>query len=249
MASDFCILVRKNYYTKAYVKALENRGINAKGSDEKGYLKSQEIAILIDLLRIIENPLRDIPMAAVMVSPMYGFTVEELAYIKSYGRKDNLYGIMLSAVRGEISGFDQKIAVKIDSFLENIDRFRLDSVTMTIGELIGSIYDRTDFISVMQLTQDGEKKRANLRMLIQYAQNYESFAAAEGCGGLGGFLRHIDRISESGDYNQGKVSASSGDYVSVQTLHKSKGLEYPFVFICETSSKFKFNYDLLCVAA
>lgn len=247
MASDFCILVRKNYYTKAYVKALENRGISAKGSDEKGYLKSQEIAILIDLLRIIENPLRDIPMAAVMVSPMYGFTVEELAYIKSYGRKDNLYGIMLSAVRGEISGFDQKIAVKIDSFLENIDRFRLDSVTMTIGELIGSIYDRTDFISVMQLTQDGEKKRANLRMLIQYAQNYESFAAAEGCGGLGGFLRHIDRISESGDYNQGKVSASSGDYVSVQTLHKSKGLEYPFVFICETSSKFKFNYDqIMC---
>lgn len=242
-ASDFCVLIRKNYYAKAYVKALENRGINAKGSDEKGYLKSQEIAILIDLLRIIENPLRDIPMAAVMVSPMYGFTVEELAYIKSCNRQNNVYSIMLSAVNGEISGFDQKIAVKIGAFLETLDRFRLDSVTMTIGELIGSIYDRTDFISVMQLTRDGEKKRANLRMLIQYAQSYEAFAAAEGCGGLGGFLRHIDKISENGDYNQGKVSASSGDYVVVQTLHKSKGLEYPFVFICETSSKFKFNYD------
>ncbi len=242
-ASDFCILVRKNYYTKSYVQALENRGINAKGSDEKGYLKSQEIAILIDLLRIIENPLRDIPMAAVMVSPMYGFTVEELSYIKSFDKNRNLYNIMLIATKGEIAGFDKKILIKIYSFLETLDRFRLDSITMTIGELIGSIYDRTDFISVMQLTRDGEKKRANLRMLIQYAQNYESFAAAEGCGGLGGFLRHIDRIAESGDYNQGKVSASSGDYVSVQTLHKSKGLEYPFVFICETSSKFKFDYD------
>jgi ATP-dependent helicase/nuclease subunit A len=112
---------------------------------------------------------------------------------------------------------------------------------MTIGELISSIYDTTDFISVMQLRNDGEKKRANLRALIQYAINYEESAAAEGSGGLTGFIRHIDRILENGDYEQGKVSASSGNYVTVQTLHKSKGLEYPFVFIAETSVKFKFD--------
>jgi len=112
---------------------------------------------------------------------------------------------------------------------------------MTIGELIGEIYDTTDFISVMQLYNDGDKKRANLRALIQYAQNYESTAAFDGSGGLNGFLRHLDRVMENGDYAQGKVSASAGEYVSVMTLHRSKGLEFPFVFIAETSVKFKFD--------
>ena len=130
-------------------------------------------------------------------------------------------------------------------FLDSLDSFRMDSVTMTIGELISSIYDTTDFISVMQLYSDGEKKRANLRALIQYAQSYEESAAFEGSGGLGGFLRHLDKVMENGDYAQGKVAASSGDYVSVLTLHRSKGLEFPFVFIAETSTKFQYDSDIV----
>ncbi len=238
---DFCILVRNNKFTKAYVTALGKRGISAKGSDEKGYLKSQEIAILTDLLRIIANPLLDVPMAAVMVSPMFMFSIGELAYIKSYDNRAALYPLLRSAAAGELDGFDPSLAVRCRDFLATVDKFRLDSVTMTIGELIASIYDATDFIPVMQLRSDGEKKRANLRALIRYAQNYEASAAAEGSGGLTGFIRHIDRILENGDYEQGKVSAASGDYVTVQTLHKSKGLEYPFVFIAETSVQFKFD--------
>jgi len=238
---DFCILVRNNKFTKAYVTALAKRGVLAKGSDEKGYLKSQEIAILTDLLRIIANPLLDVPMAAVMVSPMFMFSIGELAYIKSYDNKAALFPLMRDAVDGRLEGFDPSLAVRCREFLETVDRFRLDSVTMTIGELIASIYDATDFIPVMQLKSDGDKKRANLRALIRYAENYEAAAAADGSGGLTGFIRHIDRILENGDYEQGKVSAASGDYVTVQTLHKSKGLEYPFVFIAETSVQFKFD--------
>ena len=240
-AKDFCILVRNNKFTKAYVTALEKRGISAKGSDEKGYLKSQEIAILTDLLRIIANPLLDVPMAAVMVSPMFMFSISDLAYIKSFDNKSALYPLIRSAADGMLGDFDPSLAARCSEFLATVDRFRLDSVTMTIGELIASIYDATDFIPVMQLRTDGEKKRANLRALIRYAQNYETSAAAEGSGGLTGFIRHIDRILENGDYEQGKVSAASGDYVTVQTLHKSKGLEYPFVFIAETSVLFKFD--------
>lgn len=238
---DFCVLVRNNKFTKAYVTALEKRGILAKGSDEKGYLKSQEIAVLIDLLRIITNPLLDVPMAAVMVSPMFMFSITDLAYIKSFDNKMALYPLMKLAVDGKISGFDNNLITRCRDFLATIDRFRLDSVTMKIGELIASIYDTTDFIPVMQLRTDGEKKRANLRALIRYAQNYENSASIEGTGGLTGFIRHIDRILENGDYEQGKVSTSSGDYVTIQTFHKSKGLEYPFVFIAETSVQFKFD--------
>ncbi|MCR4888260.1 MAG: helicase-exonuclease AddAB subunit AddA [Ruminococcus sp.] len=237
---DFCILVRNNRFTKAYVNALERYGIAAKGSDEKGYLKSPEIAVLIDLLRIIANPLQDIPLAAVMVSPMYMFSVDDLAHIKAIDCEKPLFPLVRAAAEGEES-IDVSLSLRCKNFLDSLDIFRLDSVTMTIGELISSIYDTTDFISVMQLRNDGEKKRANLRALIQYAINYEESAAAEGSGGLTGFIRHIDRILENGDYEQGKVSASSGNYVTVQTLHKSKGLEYPFVFIAETSVEFKFD--------
>ncbi|MDE7225516.1 MAG: UvrD-helicase domain-containing protein, partial [Ruminococcus sp.] len=238
---DFCILVRKNNYTNIYVKALEKHGISAKGSDEKGYLKSQEIAVLTDLLRIIANPLQDIPMAAVMVSPMYPFKISDLAYIKTFGCKTPLFTLLKQIVGGEFEDFDVSLAEQCRQFIESVDRFRINSITMTIGELINMIYDETDFISVMEQYIDGDRKRANLRILIQYARNYESLASADGSGGLSGFIRHIDRVIEKGDYNQGGVSASSGDYVIVQTFHKSKGLEYPFVFIAETSTRFKFD--------
>lgn len=241
--SDFCILMYAKAPAKYYVNALEKRGIPARGSEEKGYLKSREIVILLDLLRVIANPLQDIAVTAVMLSPMYMFSIEELSYIKSFDREKMIYQILIDIANDEIEECDIKLAVRCKEFLKSIEHFRLDSVTMTIGELINSIYDTTDFISVMQIHKDGSKKRANLRMLIQYAQNYEKFASADGRGGLSGFLRYIDRLSKDGDYNQGKVSASSGDYVTVQTIHKSKGLEYPFVFICETSAEFTFDTD------
>ena len=240
--SDFCILVRNNSYINIYVEELNRIGIPAKGNEETGYLKSREIAVLINLLRIISNPLQDISMAAVMTSPMYMFSITDMAVIKSFDRQRALFPIIRGLADGEYPECtDLFLRERCADFLESIDSFRLDSVTMTIGELIGEIYDSTDFISVMQLYDDGEKKRANLRALILYAENYESMAAHDGSGGLSGFLRHIDRVMENGDYAQGKVSASAGETVSVQTLHRSKGLEYPFVFIAETSVKFKFD--------
>ena len=240
--SDFCILVRNNSYINVYVDELNRIGVPAKGNEETGYLRSREIAVLIDLLRIISNPLQDIPMAAVMTSPMYMFSIMDIAVIKSYDRQRALFPIIRGLADGEYPECtDMFLRERCADFLDSIDSFRLDSVTMTIGELIGEIYDSTDFISVMQLYDDGEKKRANLRALILYAENYESMAAHDGSGGLSGFLRHIDRVMENGDYAQGKVSASAGEFVSVQTLHRSKGLEYPFVFIAETSVKFKFD--------
>lgn len=244
--SDFSILVRNNDYINVYAEELISRGIPAKKNEESGYLKSREIAILIDLLRIISNPLLDIPMTAVMTSPMYMFSIAEIAYIKSLDSSLPVFSILRGIVDGSYEECTNMFLIeRCRDFLDSLDSFRLNSVTMTLGELISGIYDTTDFISVMQLSSDGEKKRANLRALIQYAKNYESSVAFEGAGGLGGFLRHIDRVMENGDYNQGKISAASGDYVSIQTLHSSKGLEYPFVFIAETSCKFKYDSKIV----
>ena len=240
--SDFCILVRNNWYINLYADELNRIGIPAKGNEETGYLKSREIAVLIDLLRIISNPLQDIPMAAVMTSPMYMFSITDIAVIKSFDRNRALFPVIRGLADGDYPKCaDMFLRERCMSFLDSIDEFRLDSVTMTIGELIGKIYDSTDFISVMQLHDEGEKKRANLRALIIYAENYEKLAAYDGSGGLNGFLRHIDMVLKNGDYSQGKIAVPSGDYVSVQTVHRSKGLEYSFVFIAETSVRFKFD--------
>lgn len=238
---DFCILIRKNRYANDYIKELENLGIEAKGEEVKGYLDSREISVLIDLLRIIDNPLLEVPFAAVMLSPMYMFELEELAFIKSLDKEQSLFVIMSGIINGEYNEeCDMFFADRCREFLKSLNRFRLIAVTMTVSELIGRIYDDTDFISVMQLYTDGEKKRANLRALIQYAKNYERSVSYEGSGGLSGFVRYIDRVLENGsDFVQGKNSASTGNYVSVKTIHKSKGLEYPFIFLAETSSKIK----------
>ncbi|MCM1506895.1 MAG: helicase-exonuclease AddAB subunit AddA [Ruminococcus flavefaciens] len=240
--SDFCILVRNNDLINKYAEELAKLGISAKGHEDEGYLKSREIAVLIDLLRIISNPLLDISMTAVMTSPMYMFRIPEVAFIKSLDREKPLFVVMLKMVNGEYDGCDGLLVKRCREFLDSLESFRLDSVTMTVGELIGRIYDTTDFISVMQLYNDGEKKRANLRTLIQYAKNYEKSVSFEGAGGLNGFLRHIDRVMENDDYKQGKVSAPSGDYVSIMTLHGSKGLEFTFVFMAENNINFKYDY-------
>lgn len=244
--SDFCILVRKNRFINSYADELERLGIPAKRSEESGYLQSREIAILTDLLRIINNPLLDIPLTAVLTSPMYMFAVAEIAQIRALDKKLPLYSVLRRLADGEYEGgCDMFLTERCRDFLEALDKFRLDAVTMTTGELISSIYDTTDFISVMQLGSDADKKRANLRALIQYARSYEESVAFEGTGGLGGFLRHIDRVIENGDEVQGKTSAAAGDYVMIQTLHGSKGLEYPFVFIAETSTQFKYDSDIV----
>lgn len=247
--SDFCILIRKKKYTKQYVDELKKRGIEARGEEETGYLASREIAVLLDLLRIIDNPLLDVPLAAVMMSPMYMFELEEIAYLKTLDKNSSLFTIMNSLVEDNTKEISNAFLVeRCAEFLQTLNSFRLSAVTMTVGELIGKIYDMTDFISVMQLYTDGDKKRANLRALIQYAKNYESSSSADGSGGLSGFIRYIDRIIENGtDFAQGKISSATGNYVSVKTIHKSKGLEYPFVFLAETTSKIKFDHpSVIC---
>lgn len=236
--SDFCILIRAKKYTSNFIEELKKRGIDARGEEEKGYLSSREIAILLDLLRVIDNPLLDVPLAAVLLSPMCMFSLEELSFLRSLNGSGSLYSI-LSGYAADHSG--TPLAAKCSGFLETLADFRLEAVTKNVSELIADIYEMTDFIFVMQMYDDGERKRANLRALVQYAKVYEE-ASADGTGGLTGFIRYIDRIIENGDdFSQGKMSAAAGDYVSVKTIHKSKGLEYPFVFLAETSGRFRFD--------
>lgn len=236
---DFCILMRNKKYNEIYTQALEKYDLIASCEDVSGYLRSREISILLNILRVINNPLLDIPVASVLMSPMFMLSADEMAQIRLVDRKGKLYA-NISKILGKndqppLVSQDTLIYKKTETFYNLISELRLISSFYTLPEIIQIIYDRTDFTSVIGLYKDADKKRANLRMLLEYANSYESSSG----GGIGGFLRYIDRISESkGDFKS--IGGNSGiqNSVSIKTMHKSKGLEFPFVFIAQTDTQF-----------
>ncbi|MBQ8724898.1 MAG: UvrD-helicase domain-containing protein, partial [Oscillospiraceae bacterium] len=191
---DFCILTRKKKQAREYSDALTALHIPVKGVEEAGYLRSKEISLLLNLLRVLDNPLLETPLAAVMVSPMFSFTADELAEVRLTDRKLSLYSAMCLLLEEKKCG--QALYEKCRSLYETLADLRQSSVLYSLEELIRRIYETTDFLSVMQLYQDGDRKRANLQLLLQYARSYEENASETG--GVTGFLRYIDTMIEKG---------------------------------------------------
>lgn len=230
---DFCILLRNKASGAPFVAALSKYGIKAHTDEVDGYLKSREISVLLSFLQVIDNPLNDVPMTAVLLSPMFSFTAEEMALLRLLDKKAPIYKLLLLGEHD--NSLPETLKNKVLYFLEAIRELRRLAAVYPPQKLIRTIYDKTDFLSVVQLYTDGEKKKANLRLLLEYARTYEESSD----GGLSGFVRYIRNISnQGGDLKQAGTASQADDVVSVKTIHKSKGLEFPFVFLCRTSHKF-----------
>ena len=186
-----------------------------------------------------------------MLSPIFWFPAEELEQLRMISKKSSLYADVCMAIgvmpaEKESSAAYRKelpelLLQKCQELYQILQQLRQDAALMTLENLIHRIYDRTDFLSVMQLTQDGERKRANLNMLLQYARQYEENQTSS-AGGVSGFLRYIDWLVESGnDFRQVAPSAGSENAVVIKTMHGSKGLEYPFVFLGNLNRNFSGN--------
>ncbi len=239
---DFCILLRDRGRAASYIEELSKLGIKAYSEETAGYLSSREISVLINLLTVTDNPLQDIPLASVLMSPMFMVTADELAKIRllSEDKSEPLYKAVLKCA-GRTEDFPadtaQSYYPKAERFLEVIEKLRYCSASQSLEQLIRTAYDSTDFLSVVQIYKDGEQKKANLRLLLEYAKSYEENSA----GGLSGFIRYIGNIFAQGDdFRRAGTVSSSDNVVSIKTIHKSKGLEFPFVFLCGTSKKFNF---------
>lgn len=231
--SDICILMRGVKKAGIYVSCLEELGISVQGPAEESYLGSREISVLINLLCCIDNCTLDVPMTSVLMSPMFMFTAEDMARLR-VRRTSSVYNdILLSASgRKEIPEELQKRCAK---FLETFGRLREYAAVHTAAELIDFIYSRTDFMAVISVYKDSAKKKANLRLLPIYAEKFDK----NGSGGLSGFLRFIDSmLRNKKDFEAASAVSSVSDSVSIKTIHKSKGLEYPFVFLCRSFVKF-----------
>lgn len=228
---DFCILTRTRGAGLIFAEELEKYGIRVANEDVTGYLKSNEMSVLINLLKIIDNPLLDIPMASVMMSAMFMITHDEMAKIRLCKKKAPLYSAVCEAVLNE----NEDYYPKLKSFKESLEKLRLLAGGYSLEKLIRTIYDSTDYLTVMQLYGDGERKKANLRLILEYAKGYEQNYN----GGLSGFIRYINSVFENGgDFKKVSMSSETDNVVSIKTIHKSKGLEYPFVFLCSALTAF-----------
>ena len=239
-ASDFCILKRNRTGAELFAKALEKRGIKAVCESKTAYLDSYEIAVMLNMLKIIDNPLSDIPLISVLMSPACGLDADDAAALRVFERsvtEDKRSVPLYASVRLYLEKGDKESGLyrRLSAFSEMISGLREFASGAGVWELVMHIYNSTVFMSVMQASGDGEQKCANLRLLTEYVKKYE----ASSNGGLNGFLRYIDDLrTKKKDLPRASAVSASDDAVQIKTIHKSKGLEFPFVFLCGTFGQF-----------
>ncbi len=239
---DIVILLRstKNK-ANIFEKELIKQNIDVYSDTSSEYLDSYEIQVIMDLLKIIDNPYQDIPLVHVMLSCIGMFTDNDLLEIRLCEPNCDFYTAVLQS-RISVS---KELREKIDSFLEKIDSFREKNGYLDLDELIWTIYEETGFLNYIQLMPNGNLRVANLKMLFERAKQYESASFK----GLFNFINFIDRIKlGSGDLGAAKLIGENENVVRIMSIHKSKGLEFPVVFVSSTGSGFNMmdlNNDIL----
>lgn len=225
---DFAILLRSARGTDSiYYEALREEGVGASVGSSEGYFTSREVSVMLSLLEVLDNPLRDIPMAALLLSPMGNYTCDALAALRLRHPDEPLYNA-LSADAREGDG-------EAAALLELLSSLREKAAVKRVRALIQYIYDATDFVEVISgLSVSGERE-ANLKLLLNYAGDYEKQGNSE----LSGFVAYIRRLmEEKKDFEVANPLTEEANSVRILTAHRSKGLEYPIVILANCSKQF-----------
>lgn len=239
---DIAILLRSTK-TKApiFEKELIEKDIPVYSDMSAEYIDSMEIQTILSLLKIIDNPMQDIPLVTVMRSSIGKFTDNELVEIRLADQHSDFYTTLL---KSKLS-VSTELKEKIERFLDSLDRWREEQEYLSLDELIWKIYEDTGFLNYMGVLPNGALRQENLKMLFERAKQYESASFK----GLFNFIRFIERLhSSSGDLSSAKMIGENEDVVRIMSIHKSKGLEFPIVFLASTSSQFNLmdlNKDIL----
>ena len=239
---DIVVLLRTmSGWSETFLEVFAEQGIPAYADTSAGYFKTFEIRKTLDFLRILDNPKQDIPFAAVLHSPIGGFHAEELAELRvKYGtvsseNKTNrcLYAAAREAARNALGTVLDGVNSKAAKFFELYDRLQAEAEYVSIHELIERFYRVSGFYDMVTVMPGGERRRGNLDMLITKAKQYESTSFS----GLYDFIRYIDRlIKYEVDFGEAG-STDAGQMVRIMSIHKSKGLEFPVVFLCGMEKK------------
>ncbi len=239
---DMVILLRTmSGWSETFLEVLSEQGIPAYADTSAGYFKTFEIKKTLDFLRILDNPKQDIPFAAVLHSPIGGFNAKELAELRvKYGAVSAknksarcLYAVAREAAANAL-GANDGVNSKAASFFALYDKLLAESEYLSIHELIEHFYTYSGFKDVVTVMPGGERRLGNLNMLVVRAKQYEATSFS----GLYDFIRYIDRLIkyevDFGEANNG----AEGQMVRIMSIHKSKGLEFPVVFLCGMEKKF-----------
>ncbi len=225
---DFTILLRSpGSNGKDYADVLSAYGIPVYLEKSDKFFQSADVITISSMLKVIDNPLYDVPLSSVMLSPLFGFTPDDLA---SY-RLDSRYGSLYSAVTHAAESGD----AKCKAFIETISYYKTLSVSLTSGELIRQIYEDTALPSIVGAMENGNARVANLNALIACADTYDSVSSY----GLSGFVRYLQRLedSDSDPAVPGTVS-SEANVVKIMSMHKSKGLQFRVCILAGLSRNF-----------
>lgn len=229
---DIVILLRAtSNLAPIYEQELINMGISTFSDSSQEYLDSIEIQTIMSVLKVIDNPMNDIPLVTVLRSFIGKFTDNDLIKIRLTDKTDNFYTCMEKAV----VDVDDKLRNKIQNFFKNIQKWRKEQEYLALDELIWKIYTETGFYNYVGLMPNGDLRQANLKMLFQKAKIFES----SNFKGLYNFINFIDKLKlSSGDIGAAKIIGENDDVVRIMSIHKSKGLEFPVVFLSSTNKQF-----------
>lgn len=232
---DIVILLRatKNW-SEVFLDELGLEGIPVYADTGAGYFESIEIRTIMSLLKIIDNPLQDVPMIAVLKSPFMGFTAEELSDIRIINRDKYFYENIISISKDEEKSTDE-LKSKCDKLVTYLDKWRNKSVYMPIDEFIWYLYMDTAYYGYVGAMPNGVLRQANLKILFQRAKQYEQTSFK----GLFNFINFINKLRKSsGDMGSAKILGENEDVVRIMSIHKSKGLEFPVVFLAGAGKQF-----------
>src|SRR5690625_310989 len=229
---DIVILRRSLSEAPTIVDELKKQGIPVYAELRAGYFVAIEIQVMINVLKIIDNPYQDIPLASVLRSPIVGFNEEQLAQIRLANKKSSFYEALLAY--SNQTGPDTEVVRK---FLQRLKRFRHLAQQGALSELIWDVYRETGYYDFVGGIPGGRQRQANLRALYDRARRYEETSFR----GLFRFLRFIERMEEErSDLGEARALSEQEDVVRIMTIHKSKGLEFPVVIIGEMNKEFNF---------
>lgn len=222
---DIVILLRSmTGWRDVFEEVLMMEGIPVAAGSSEGYFSALEVQVVLAYLDIIDNPRQDIPLAVVLKSPIVGLSTEQLARIKGNHKELSLYDAVL----------EEQGTENLSAFLQQLESFR-DRVSYTaIHELIEQVYEETGYYYFASAMPEGTARRENLDMLLQKAVDYEKTSYS----GLFHFLRYIEKMKKYEiEFSQG-MEDTQEDKVRIMTIHKSKGLEFPYVFVSGMGKQF-----------